>query len=461
LNNKNRCLFKVYNKKNYKTFHFIGVNMIFNPKVFISGFLLLITLSACSISGDVTPPPSISATQDPPPGLATFTPQPVIVKGPEITPDTAPINVTPQIEDTGNLAGSLTISGQVLTASGLPLDEFLVVNLQGYEDMKPVLNTTTDVDAEGQFRFEGLETSENQVYIASTRYRGNDFTSNVIHPSDIQNNEMSGITITVFDAISDTSNLVADRAHVFLDFNKPGQLQVAVLMIVSNMGQQIVSPQDGKPPLTFELPSDATNLQFDEGSLGDRFVKTDQGFADLEPIYPGLRQHEILFAYDVPYERKQSLTLKFPLAVDAAIIALPMIGVRLQSEQLQETSQRDIEGSTFKFYEAKKLAAESPLTLKLSGRIGSTGDNNNLVIGIAVLALVLVVIGLWIWRKRKNANISPGSIPQNVENENEDSLLDAIVALDDVFRSGGLPEEAYRQRRAELKDRLKAIKNLS
>jgi hypothetical protein len=74
---------------------------------------------------------------------------------------------------------------------------------------------------------------------------------------------------------------------------------------------------------------------------------------------------------------------------------------------------------------------------------------------------VLVVIGLWIWRKRKNANISPGSIPQNVENENEDSLLDAIVALDDVFRSGGLPEEAYRQRRAELKDRLKAIKNLS
>jgi hypothetical protein len=46
-----------------------------------------------------------------------------------------------------------------------------------------------------------------------------------------------------------------------------------------------------------------------------------------------------------------------------------------------------------------------------------------------------------------------------VENEDEDTLLDAIVALDDVFRSGGLPEAAYRQRRTELKDRLKAIKN--
>jgi hypothetical protein len=35
--------------------------------------------------------------------------------------------------------------------------------------------------------------------------------------------------------------------------------------------------------------------------------------------------------------------------------------------------------------------------------------------------------------------------------------MDAILALDDLYQAGKLPEEAYRQRRAELKARLKEI----
>jgi hypothetical protein len=47
------------------------------------------------------------------------------------------------------------------------------------------------------------------------------------------------------------------------------------------------------------------------------------------------------------------------------------------------------------------------------------------------------------------------------EKQDEDTLLDAIVALDDKLHSGELPEEAYHQARAELKNRLKKIKKLS
>jgi hypothetical protein len=39
--------------------------------------------------------------------------------------------------------------------------------------------------------------------------------------------------------------------------------------------------------------------------------------------------------------------------------------------------------------------------------------------------------------------------------EDADALMDAIIALDDQFRAGNISEEAYRQRRAELKARLK------
>ena len=38
--------------------------------------------------------------------------------------------------------------------------------------------------------------------------------------------------------------------------------------------------------------------------------------------------------------------------------------------------------------------------------------------------------------------------------ESSDALLDAIVALDDLFQAGKLPEKAYQERRADLKARL-------
>jgi hypothetical protein len=44
------------------------------------------------------------------------------------------------------------------------------------------------------------------------------------------------------------------------------------------------------------------------------------------------------------------------------------------------------------------------------------------------------------------------------ESETIDSLLDAILTLDDLHQAGKLPEEAYQQRRADLKAQLKALK---
>jgi hypothetical protein len=41
--------------------------------------------------------------------------------------------------------------------------------------------------------------------------------------------------------------------------------------------------------------------------------------------------------------------------------------------------------------------------------------------------------------------------------ETSDSLMDAILALDDQYQAGEIPEEAYRLRRDELKQRLQAL----
>jgi hypothetical protein len=38
--------------------------------------------------------------------------------------------------------------------------------------------------------------------------------------------------------------------------------------------------------------------------------------------------------------------------------------------------------------------------------------------------------------------------------ESPEEIMDAIIALDDLYAARKLPEEAYRKRRAELKDKL-------
>ena len=47
--------------------------------------------------------------------------------------------------------------------------------------------------------------------------------------------------------------------------------------------------------------------------------------------------------------------------------------------------------------------------------------------------------------------------PNGKSSESSDAVMDAILALDDLYKEGKLPEEAYLERRNELKTRLKEL----
>ena len=78
-----------------------------------------------------------------------------------------------------------------------------------------------------------------------------------------------------------------------------------------------------------------------------------------------------------------------------------------------------------------------------------------------VFGVALIVGGLWLFsrtRREERDDEADEDITLEAEpdlaTEDVDTLMDAIIALDDLYREGQLPEEAYRQRRAELKARL-------
>ncbi len=409
----------------------------------------------------------IAAGQAATPGLAQATAPGVVSVNPEGTPQ-------PAETAAGTSAAVGSVSGQITNGSGGPVPAGLEVTLHGFDTMQESYTKKTTAGPDGKYAFPVVDMPEKRVFMVSVEYKDATFSSEIAHSQPGQT--AVSLPLTIYEPTTDASAVSVERMHVFFDFSNPGTVQVVELYVVSNTGTQtVVSPAAGQPILKFDLPQGAQNLQFQEGKLGERYVKTDTGFGDTASITPGDSAHQVLFAFDLPYPQKLDLSLPVSMDVKSAVLMVPKSGVQLKSTQLQDGGQRDVQGMTFQLYTADNLTAGSKLPLTLSGDPNqaaggaspaafiSGGTTPTLLIGLAVFALALMAAGFWLYRLngRKpvpaadaelEASGSPEAEP--VETEDADALIDAIAALDDLYQSGKLPEAAYRERRAELKARL-------
>jgi hypothetical protein len=159
--------------------------------------------------------------------------------------------------------------------------------------------------------------------------------------------------------------------------------------------------------LTFHLPEGATNLQFEDGVLGERYVEVAGGFGDMAAIRPGMSQHQIVFSYDLPYKRRAELVQPTDLPVNAVVVLLPEDGLMVKSGQLQDAGTRDVQGVAFRMYTGEQLDPGTDLTMTISGRPGRsisqlvTGSHSSLVVGMAALGFAVVVAGVWFYRRNR------------------------------------------------------------
>ena len=149
---------------------------------------------------------------------------------------------------------------------------------------------------------------------------------------------------------------------------------------------------------------------------------------------------------------------------------VPEVGIKMKSDQFQAGDIRDVQGIQFRMYTSGQINAGGDVTLELSGSpkqtstslVTSSNNRTNLLIGIGSLGLVLVVAGVWIWN-RQRSRLEETDEPQEEADPEIDALadpntiMDAIIALDDLYQAGELPEEAYQQRRSTLKERLREV----
>lgn len=369
-------------------------------------------------------------------------------------------------ESTTSSTGLGAVVVTVVNGSGGEIPDDTVVTLYAFDNMQMAFTQTLTTGENGVYIFENIEMVDERAFLAGVDYNGGTYGSDVAtaDPAAAQVN----LQITTFDTATDTAVLTTDRLHIFFDFTDPELLQVVEVYIISNpTDQSIVSAEPGGGVVFFPLPEGYQDLQFEDGMLGGQYLEAPGGFVDTSSVPPGMSQYQLVFAFNLPYDRRLNFSQAVTMSTSAVVIMIPDVGVKLSGDLLQDGGVRDFQGISYRMYNGSNLSAGSELTFDISGRPNTGGatlvsdlSGQSVAIGLGSLGLVLVGIGVWLYLRNKrspalilDSEEMPEAIPP-AEAEDAESLMDAIIALDDQYQAGELPEDAYLQRRAEFKDRL-------
>jgi mono/diheme cytochrome c family protein len=372
---------------------------------------------------------------------------------------------TPDVQATETAAQPTTgeIQVEAKTSGGSSLPDDALVTLYAFDEMSLVFTTTQATRQGDIFTFSGIELPLQRAFIASADFMGSTYGSDVAMVEDPT--QPVKLSVVVYETTTDSSGLIIDRLHMFFDFSVEDKVQVVQLYLMSNpTDKTIIGFEPGASVLTFSLPEGYENLQFQDGVLGERYLEVPGGFADTQSVRAGITDYQVLVAFDMPYKTKLTMEQTINHTLTSAVVLLPENGIKLKSDALLDAGTRDVQGTAYKMFTSTPQSAGSMLSIELSGRPGgglsilsSPESRNSLLIGLAALGLMLVVVGVWLFRRERlsrNEELEEDGELEEDDLDDSDTLMDAIIALDDLFKAGELPEEAYQQRRAELKRRL-------
>jgi mono/diheme cytochrome c family protein len=386
------------------------------------------------------------------------------------TPDKTELSGTP-VAEMAMVSG--TVTGEVTNDSGGDVPGGLIVTLHGFDDMMAVYTQTTTLSDDGSYLFEDVEMPDGRVYLVTVEFGETAYGSDigVVQP-DMPTMDLP---VSIYETTTDASILSADRLHIFFEFLDEETVRVVELYIISNLSDQTLVPAEGDGmTVRFTLPDAASNLEFQDGILGGRYVQTADGFGDTVSVRPGSGVYEMMYAYEMPYNRQLDLEHQMLMPVGAVVVLVPKDGIKISGDNLQDSGTREVQGELYHLYNGGDLEAGDNLSITISGR-PSTGSSlslsttantsTNLIIGLAFFGVALVVAGVWLFQRSRKSQpedeqgelFEASVVAQEVVEDDPDTLMDAIIALDDQYQAGQLPEDAYLKRRAELKECLQEM----
>ena len=169
---------------------------------------------------------------------------------------------------------------------GQLLEDDPVVVLEGYDQFERQFLDELPLDGEGFIQFTDVPFPAGRVYFASIDFGGAVYRSQIFL---VEEGQVSlDLQVEIFNTTTDQSGLIIDRVHVLVDFTRPDVADFVEIYIFSNLGSSTIVPASpGGISVEFPLPAGAVGIGFEDGNLGQRYLKTEDGFGDTVSIPPG------------------------------------------------------------------------------------------------------------------------------------------------------------------------------
>jgi len=358
--------------------------------------------------------------------------------------------------------GMGAVSGSLDNQTGKPLPENIKVTLRAMEHgsdpstgPKELETFEGPVNPDGTFLFNNVPVPENRIYIADVDVNGSIYQSGF---AIVKAGETDLVIppITIFEGTSDYSTLQITSLQIYFDFAVEGSAQMFSVYSIANITDKTVTVQmagaQDIPFIAFAEGSEPLGFQATQDTAA--FVQTADGFA----MPPSTSTYGLIAFSSLVRTEKMEISQAALLPIDSVSLFLPE-GMEAEGDGLKDEGIQQQNGTNYHVYSAGSLEKDKSVKFTVTGKPTSVEvnpdvlQNKTLLIGVGALGLVLVLAGVWLFlREPKKAEET-----DDKENEFDDpeSLMDAIIALDDLHRAGKLSDEAYQKRRDELKNALK------
>ena len=349
---------------------------------------------------------------------------------------------TAQAQGTGSI-GLTVVNG----TTGQPMAGHEVVLLNHSAEEGPDQTLARVVtDGDGRYEFTGLR-ADGSHYVIATRYLEIPYLTG--HIPLVPGAGRVDTLLQVFDITTDESALVHSAVHLVIDAG-PEILNVTEIIVVENRGILTFAPPPGVGlGLIYNLPAAAFGLQ----PMMEGLQHTERGLLFSAPVPPGVSR--VVYAYNVD---RASIDHRFNRQMDYDIERVQV---------LVSPSTQTVTATNLTNHGVQQIAADEYLVL--SNRVG-VGRGMSVEVafprvlawqdvmkwGMLGFVLLIVAAGLVVGIRFKPEQPDEPPALSDLSPEDERkyaAIVQALAALDDQFAAGGLDPDAYRTRRARLKDR--------
>lgn len=345
---------------------------------------------------------------------------------------------------------SVMVTGIVINGSGGNIPRNSIVRLTIYQNNQKVRQYDCPIDDLGRYTLLNIPWSSDFAYDTSISYNGIVYHSEMVEAGVISPSSEIYLPLIIYENSTSSQSLHALRMRVAFDFNDAGIVHISESILISNPTSLVIIPtSESVPVLYFPLPEGAQDVNFPEGNVNGRFRTTGKGFGDWHPIMPG-DGHQVLVEYSLPFNGQRSVSISFPIAVDSILVLVTGKDIQVSGSDLDKVNTVPATDNATAIYNAPGLRSGGKLFLTFSTKEHLYKE----WIGGILLVLTLLVSTVWLIRRQRILK----KTTQQEKGDSEETILDAIIALDDRFKAGELKAATYQQIRAEFIQKIDEIK---